>query len=837
MPVLQLGFGWVGTKGQSIVGSHSQLPHGCQILMLSSDEHQRRSPDCMFFSLARSTQPRPAGIKRDRTSKASRMSTQSSFTSISEAPSLAEIGVEEGDGALTTATDATTTSTVPRAGKKAGRPRKITAKGKKSAITQALEAAHASSFNEPEDDDFEVKVEALPSKSTHGKKRTSDEMDVDPPAHFQGAASDAALTHTPPTKRRATRSRSTLSQAHITPTELRYAEQDLDAPMTDAENMPPPQVITSKKGGKGGKMRTSSSARIVSNASTASMAPLRAAVPADDEIDADLEAELDRPLTDDEPELEERDVEKPKTRRLTRTRPGSKKATASVAPVRKTRASTLIIDYAGSTEEQTDGIPAVEYPAGVVSATETHSESEARPIGEALAVSKIKPAKGKANRKASASQRHTAKKDNMENSHKAYQGDDVDLAEEVVQAPGESLALGLPSPQAITKSLRSQQTSRQLPAQGARASELSTSDHVVNSVMDMDSSTITARTAGDDSGHETDSRTASRASSNKAGGKATGARKKGRSGKKSATMSRNIEQIIQQPTPTLDTQKPEDEEVDNEHRVAEFQPFNPVEGAVELPSVEPAIIPLMDDPPAKEPKAKKRAAKPTKTKAGKPKPGAEAADAPAQSLDETKNTPPQDTQPAKQASPAVEFSNPTPPLTQKPTAIVALSPPQPQSTSPPPPSPHPATPSPSPQASDAENQPPSARHSITHSALSTLSTSKGQETRIPLAASTPTSNRNIPASRLQSTFPWTAVDLETVFNTDSPGKENIVLQNVIKEGLMSPEKRMSVEEWIQWNAVKGEERLRGKCERLVGRFEGQGVRALRALEGIVDVDE
>ena len=55
--------------------------------------------------------------------------------------------------------------------------------------------------------------------------------------------------------------------------------------------------------------------------------------------------------------------------------------------------------------------------------------------------------------------------------------------------------------------------------------------------------------------------------------------------------------------------------------------------------------------------------------------------------------------------------------------------------------------------------------------------------------------------------------------------------------LSSPERKMSVQEWILFNAKSGEERLRRECERLVGRFEGEGVRALKALEGIVCAGE
>lgn len=54
-----------------------------------------------------------------------------------------------------------------------------------------------------------------------------------------------------------------------------------------------------------------------------------------------------------------------------------------------------------------------------------------------------------------------------------------------------------------------------------------------------------------------------------------------------------------------------------------------------------------------------------------------------------------------------------------------------------------------------------------------------------------------------------------------------------RSALTSPEKKLSVEQWIQLNAQRGEEKLRNECERLVGRFEGEGMRALKALEGII----
>jgi len=50
--------------------------------------------------------------------------------------------------------------------------------------------------------------------------------------------------------------------------------------------------------------------------------------------------------------------------------------------------------------------------------------------------------------------------------------------------------------------------------------------------------------------------------------------------------------------------------------------------------------------------------------------------------------------------------------------------------------------------------------------------------------------------------------------------------------LTSPEKKMTVEEWVKYNAEQAEEKLRGECERMVGLFEREGTKAMQALEGV-----
>lgn len=151
----------------------------------------------------------------------------------------------------------------------------------------------------------------------------------------------------------------------------------------------------------------------------------------------------------------------------------------------------------------------------------------------------------------------------------------------------------------------------------------------------------------------------------------------------------------------------------------------------------------------------------------------------------------------------------------------------------PPPAARQSTPSMSPQSSDAENRPPSARPSASRPPI-VVSPPKE---RTPLAATTPSpSKRNVSAKPVH---PWTPVDVDFILSGEASDKENADLAGVLKEakaGLTSPEKKMTVEEWIMWNAKNGEERLKRECERLVGVFERQGGRAMRRLDAIECID-
>lgn len=154
-------------------------------------------------------------------------------------------------------------------------------------------------------------------------------------------------------------------------------------------------------------------------------------------------------------------------------------------------------------------------------------------------------------------------------------------------------------------------------------------------------------------------------------------------------------------------------------------------------------------------------------------------------------------------------------------------------------SPRENTPSPSPQTSDAENRPPSSKPS-TMSKTQTHTVSQSIEE--PLATKTPVlspSKGESSSRQLTTADPWDPIDPDEALLPDPTEKEGVSLAEVLhaaKDGITSPEKRMNIEEWIFWNAEKGEEKLRNECERVVGIFEREGGRAMQALSGIECID-
>lgn len=145
--------------------------------------------------------------------------------------------------------------------------------------------------------------------------------------------------------------------------------------------------------------------------------------------------------------------------------------------------------------------------------------------------------------------------------------------------------------------------------------------------------------------------------------------------------------------------------------------------------------------------------------------------------------------------------------------------------------------------SDVENQPPSpnvlnSTQKIKTTPIMQRSTHKGDENL--------SCKQNVIAG-LKSNSPWTAVDLEAVCwkcpsnqtdtsNSHSPRSLEQLLDGIYKEDLTNLEKKMTVEEWIHYNAQLAEGKLTIECEWMVGNFEREGTRAIRALEGVECVE-
>jgi hypothetical protein len=731
------------------------LLHTRTLLIFGRDEHKKRSPGCDFFALSKAKTTKTTKSKKSRTSKASRMSIQSTNTATVEDQSMADIAAEEGDSHLTAATDMTMASvatTATKAGRKVAKPKK----GKTKALSKAAkakleEAAQASSFIEPEDDDFDVKVNAAPSMAAGGRKRDSAQMDID---------QEDPDIFSPPLKRRATQARVSpvVPRAGLEPMEM--DEEERDTHMADAEDLEDLSLrLPVPNSGKQGRRKQGSS--VIRKASTTSKGPLRAAIPADVELDATLETELDRPLTDDETPVETKE-EQPKARRATRTR----KAAASTAPARKTTRGTMPID--GSAENHSPYMPG-----------ETQSmEIDSQDVEMVPAELAVLPKNGK---KGSKSQKPSVSVKKGPEPNPVLDTTPIPHVEDAHEMPDNDVTVITKSPTILLPKSRqgkSRQPSRQVPSKAVAE------DSASSQTADGEQADI----AGSDA--------------KKVGRKASATTKKGKVSKKAAAAAQPLEDV-----PDMPSQNEEKISVEDDHdmTVVHTEIVQPIQAEPEPLVVEQNVV------EAVKPKAAR----------GRPKGKAENSRVVSQEKSKATNSS------IVEDEPGMLGFNPPRPSQPVPATKPSKLPPTPQ------PAKHGlSSPTPSPQSSDAENQPPSSRPSQTRPPLVDASPSRHQTVRVPLA-STPVgspSTRNF-ASRLQTTYGWSSIDVDGIFTgSPAPGKQSGVLAT---GDLSSPEKKMTVEEWIRHNARTGEEKLRNECERIVGRFESEGVRALKVLEGIV----
>ncbi|KAL8957323.1 MAG: hypothetical protein Q9193_005374, partial [Seirophora villosa] len=756
---------------------------------------------CMFFAPSESSSEKATRGKKGRPSKAPRLSTQSNLTTASEGISLVDLHMDEHTAASLHKHQPPENPRTTVGAKKAAKGRKTAPKSKrKASATQPDATIASSSFVEPEDDDFEIKIEQKSGETTTGKKRKSDEMSVDDDPVKPELKQNHQMHQMPPMKRRPTRS--SVSQTNDVAESVMDAGQDDDSHMTDVEKLPLPPPPASKKSAKTGKRKASSSVRKASATSTASKASLRAAVPDDAEIDAALEADLNRPLTDDEVELDPPPTQKTKTRRLTKTRPGSRNITASTAPVRRvTRGSALPVEDGGmpDIDNTTNNLEkgSIEGTNAVQIALTAMDHAKQEIIAE---TDKHKASTAKVGSGSPSRVKNTAK-DGWQAGRDTH---NVNATDTVHQ----EFSMATVNPEA----LESHQQPEQLPEPNLRESDIPV--ETLKAGDGPESNTSLPAMTSEDIGTETQDNPEKQNRIKKAGKPRGVAVKKGKAVKKAVVANRDEEDAVPveacrtEPVVLVEFELPDNQRKNDE-----------------------PMLPVMDPAPAnlegKAKSAKGGKRNTSKSKRSDTMPPTERSSVPQEAEVEAHSITTHDHDAAGYTPIPADLQG----RENNQNSSMRSTTPQVQA-----PSAHQTpTKASSPQSSDAENQPPSTRPSALRPPLVVQTPSKSQTALVPLAATTPTvspSKRNI--SRLQSALPWTSTDFEKIFNTPAADKENLQERGVKdpKQALSSPEKMLSVEEWIQWNAKRGEEKLRDDCERLVGRFEGEGLRALKTLEGI-----
>lgn len=591
---------------------------------------------------------------------------------------------------------------------------------------------------------IEVMAEESPAENadpTHrGTKRKSDAISDD-----RQEGRESTVVPEPSPKRRLTRSRNSETQ-------------QIDYPVLDVVKPAPVKSV------RGGRKRASSTARKASATSRATTASLRSVALDDAEIDAALEADLDKPMPDKPADESDTIEEPPKPKSRGRT----KKTNASAAPTRSTRQATA--------ELESSQVRTLE-PEDVLQAPMVgQKDKDVGPKGKAR--------KGRAPKK-------TGNKD-------------------------------------------------------AAPSVPNDSESIVALAADsqFNSSLLTAQTMASDSGHETDASVTSQKSITRKGSK----RKANTRAKGKKAGAKNIEDIIHSQTGP---------KVVSETNPRAEQQLSMLIVEPDLPSKDIAEENVEEDLPKKATRAT-RAGKKKGNATKKEKPKVPQLSMPGMfsplmgDMDPSFNSVLAPSSPpvvpatrsglgwdnripvalSRTSSPKISRATENKPSTP---TNARLSPAGTQTASQQRnPRTNEATPSPSPQSSDAENQPPSSRPPSVRPPLAPLSPTKSSIQRIPLAPGTP---KQVPLSPskiggLKSEVPWTAVDVEMIF-VPSPDKENRnIFAGPQKTELTSPEKAMSVEEWIKSQGNAAEMKLKEEAGRVVGIFEREGGRALRVLEGI-----
>ena len=793
-----------------------------------SDEHYRRSPGCPFFVL--SSQPKPkAPRKTARASKASRLSTQSSATLASEAPetTFAETTFATAQGNSTIQADdtvLTTTSTMTAGGTKKGRPKKTAAaKGRKTkAKKEEPEPEPEPEVDEVKGSELELEAEPEPSpvapppkkRPGRGKKRGSDAIDE---------STMTATSEAPTRKKRATRKGSvTVESSVLEPT----VTEDLE--MADVQAPKKANIRQKRAPSKARNTRKASGKMDTSIVSAASAQEFPGAFPSDDEIERQLEAELEHQLTDDEDITADSDSER------------RKKASAKTKGTKPKKAA----------EKKSDDYAMFD-PAPVEPAEE-EIDNELDALREEMQVHEHQPEPEhhdspkpeqelkvpKKGRKAAAPRK--ASKQTKAKKTKVPEPEVVEVVPEAEEPEVPAVRdVSWGSTDTVVK--KSEQDQERLSMQSKPRSRLSVVSHAESEDELADDPIELVEPSPPAPIEKKQRGRPSRASSNVA-----------------EKMEKSVE-FIDVPQSTVHEPK--------KKRGRPSKASQSSQSSERVESVEPAHASSEVDEPPPPKRGRGRPSKQAQALAqaqekGATAPHPKAADAP---VKRPRGRPPKKSSVesklaeaeaqaqlqqeeldaetrANQGSSVHEDDGPEiyeePQLSPAkespvaPSSVFSEQYAQPPSTPGHGPSPSASarqaaiSPSQSPQSSDAENQPPSSRPSAS---VTTKRVALAPISATPVRNNSP-SKRNIIA-KLQSTKTWKSVDLDAVFG--SPDKENA--GSVLRKGkeLTSPEKRMTVEEWVYHNAGEAERILKEECEGMVSKFESEGGKAMSVLEGLM----
>ena len=736
---MQVIAGWLGAEGQSFVSIPAYFPP-VETNIFFSDEHFRRSPDCPFFAFAGTTAPKAGKGRKARASKTSREST---ITVASEVPSIPD---------LNESIDTSTVSVLSTASTM-GKGKNARGKAKASRHNKAEEAWGL----QPEHSVIVIEDEAEPAKPTKGKKRGSEQISQDRDER-EGTAKPE-----PPAKRRNTRTReSAVLQVNYPTLESEQQSMEVDS--------------ASAKPTKGGRKRASTTTRSRKN-SGASVASLRAAVPDIASIEAAIEAELDKPLSDEEVALEPE--EKPKRGR-------SKKAMASKAPTRAKKA----------VSQESEAQP--EQVLEVVDVVEVEPE---------VVQQEPPPKKG---RKTKTTKKSARKRESNESNATVATNIDTVVESSMMTAQTTNDDSGHETDASVAGKPRAKKAGKKTTtAKGKgkkglmskniedivqKAEQIEAAAEIIEPAVDkMD---VSAEIAVLNAEIEKEEEAVA----------AIKPPKKTAKGKKTKKIAEQAPHLSMPGAFSPMTFREQSESMEPSFLSAVASDTPPIRMHAAQKQNQPAPIQVDEEEEAMQILPAEQTVTPTPTPRAAPP------------------LPPRS--PARTATPRSVLPNSIVRATPASQLKAELEASFNTSSSPG-------------SQSDVENAPPSSRPASVRPPLMNLSPTRvqlnfgggenGTPTRVPLSPSKI-------GGGIRSQIPWTEVDVEMVFQNEednTPGKEDLVASwFATGEGLSERAKGMTVQEWIFENAKRAEEGLRREAERLVGVFEGQGARAMRVLEGV-----